>query len=165
MALQTLPSPCATKALELEAYSSAGWALTSTVPSSVTLAPGETARINVRVLVPASASAGETEVPLLTAVAISDYTLVGSAATALTTVVDRLYSYLPIIRRAQAVPLSTRELAFIDRGQSQRGGLSVYGSFGARSSESDGWLRLTMPSMASAMCASAMCGSSLSTRM
>jgi hypothetical protein len=82
---------------ELMVESSQGWALTGTVPASMTLAAGETRMIQVLVQIPQGTSAGMVEETSLTAVGAD--VLDSETATAETVVVDAFTIYLPMVQR------------------------------------------------------------------
>ncbi|MCA9969593.1 MAG: hypothetical protein KC425_05220, partial [Anaerolineales bacterium] len=88
----------APQSLDLLLSSSMGWALTTTVPSSVTLGAGETAVFHVPVTIPPGAAAGDLEETALTVVDAQDIFL-NQTATGITTVVTELTIFLPAIRR------------------------------------------------------------------
>ncbi|MFN2107085.1 MAG: hypothetical protein ACK2UJ_19580, partial [Candidatus Promineifilaceae bacterium] len=71
-----------------------GWASSEGVPSRIVLQPGETKVVNVQVIVPDDAEAGDEEETFLTIIESDD---IGSSETLTvkTTVVDELKSYLP----------------------------------------------------------------------
>ncbi|MFN2178047.1 MAG: choice-of-anchor X domain-containing protein [Candidatus Promineifilaceae bacterium] len=84
----------AVKAYDLDVESLLGWASSEGVPSRIVLQPGETKVVNVQVIVPDDAEAGDEEETFLTIIESDD---IGSSETLTvkTTVVDELKSYLP----------------------------------------------------------------------
>ena len=79
---------------DLGVESSLGWAISDTVPASLTLAPGETAQITVTVRIPAEAAAGLVEETSLAVVPRNDF-LGGTVSVARTEAAVPLY--LPAI--------------------------------------------------------------------
>jgi hypothetical protein len=87
-----------TTTYDVGVFSEQGWVITSTVPASVTLAPGETQVFQVQVTVPLSASIGTVEETTFVASAQDDL-LQSAEAVAETTVVDELRLHLPVVVR------------------------------------------------------------------
>jgi hypothetical protein len=83
---------------DLELFSEQGWTISDTIPTSVTLAPGETIEYTVEVVVPADAEPGLVEDSTLVAVPQADLGASMSASTR-TMVVDQINAFLPIILR------------------------------------------------------------------
>jgi hypothetical protein len=83
-----------TTTFDLLLSSSQGWAITGTVPASVTLAPGESVSFDVETVVPAGSPVGLVEEVALTVAPVGN---IGEASTAFVeiTVVDQIPLYLP----------------------------------------------------------------------
>jgi len=83
---------------DLEVFSDQGWAITNTVPVSVTLQPGESINISVPVQVPSGALVGMIDDVVLVAAPTNDIGLATSATAALD-VVESFDLFLPSILR------------------------------------------------------------------
>lgn len=83
---------------DLEVFSDEGWAITDTIPVSVTLQPGESINIPVPVQVPSGTLVGMTDDVVLVAAPSTDIGL-ATSATAAVDVVEFLEVFLPIALR------------------------------------------------------------------
>ena len=86
---------------ELLVDSNQGWAVTGTVPASVSLAAGETRKIQVPLAIPAEATIGTVEETRLIALAPGDDPLDSQMATAYAVAVDERLLDLPLLRLRQ----------------------------------------------------------------
>jgi len=83
---------------DLEVFSDLGWAITDTVPVSVTLQPGESVRIQVPVQVPSGTLPTTVDDIVLVAAPAADIGL-ATSATAVVSVVESFQLFLPITPR------------------------------------------------------------------
>ena len=83
---------------DLEIFSDQGWAITDTIPTSVTLQPGESINIPVPVQVPSGTLAGMSDNVVLVSAPTTDIGL-ATSATAVLDVVDAFEQFLPITLR------------------------------------------------------------------
>lgn len=84
---------------ELDLDSSQNWAISGSLPASVTLAAGESRQIEVPLAIPEGTPAGMVEETRLTALAPGDDPLASSMATATTRAVDGWQISLPLVKR------------------------------------------------------------------
>jgi hypothetical protein len=83
---------------DLEVFSDQGWAITNTVPLSVTLQPGERFNIEVPIQVPENTSVGTTDNVVLVSAPTTDIGM-ATSATAELEVVDSFKVFLPVVLR------------------------------------------------------------------